>query len=234
MKKTLKVKIIGLGGIGSYLVEPLARYLSHTQEDVEMMLVDGDSYEEKNKQRQQFGKLENKAAVSAEELTPRFPKIHFRAKKEYLTEDNVISLIRENDLVFLCVDNHATRKLVSNRCEELEDVTLISGGNDYTDGNVLYYRRQYGKDITRPPTKVFAKIATPEDKNPGDTGERSGEGCQEVVESTPQLLFANLAIASMMCNVYYAHEQKKFKYENIFVDIATFAVRPTPELEIDI
>jgi len=230
--QSLKVKVIGLGGIGSYLVEPLARYLSFGQNEVTMTLIDGDKYEEKNRNRQQFGKFDNKAAVTADELTPKFPKIHFRSKKSYITDDNVIDLIREGDLVFLCVDNHATRKLVSDRCEELENVTLISGGNDYTDGNVIYYRRVNGKNVSESPTSLHDKIKNPTDVNPGTTAISSGEGCEAQVENNPQLLFMNLAIASCMCNVYYSHEQNKAKFNQVFVDIRTHSSRATPEPEI--
>jgi molybdopterin/thiamine biosynthesis adenylyltransferase len=229
-----KIKVIGLGGIGTYLVEPLARYLSHQEGTAELTLIDGDAYEEKNRQRQRFSKLENKASVSAEILKEEFPKLHFRSKPQYVTEDNVISLIREGDLVFLCVDNHATRKLVSDRCAELRDVTLISGGNDYTDGNVIYYKRQNGQNITKSPTTLYPKIAKPEDKNPGDEPQENREGCQEMAESSPQLLFANLAVASCMLNVFYAHENQKADFEQVYVDIVSQRSRPVPEKVIKI
>jgi molybdopterin/thiamine biosynthesis adenylyltransferase len=226
--KTRKIKVIGLGGIGCWLVEPLARYLSHTGDSIEVTLVDGDSYEEKNRNRQSFDKLENKAVAKAEEMTKKLPKVFFKGKGDYVTENNVISLIRENDTVFLCVDNHSTRKLVSDRCSELDNVVLISGGNDFTDGNVIYYVRQNGEDITKSPTALHAKIANPTDRNPGDEDVNS-EGCEALAETNPQLLFTNLAIASSMCNVYYAHEQGKAKFEQVYLDILTQRMRPAPQ-----
>jgi molybdopterin/thiamine biosynthesis adenylyltransferase len=84
-------------------------------------------------------------------LREEFPNIHFRSKGEYLTDDNIIMAIREDDVVFMGVDNHATRKFVSDRCEELNNVVLISGGNDYKDGNVITYIRQNGCDVTKAP-----------------------------------------------------------------------------------
>jgi molybdopterin/thiamine biosynthesis adenylyltransferase len=222
---TKRIKVIGLGGIGSYLIEPLCRYLSHQNDYIELTLVDGDTYEDRNKQRQQFSENGNKATVTAGSLRPKFPEIHFRHKPEFVTDENVVPLIRENDIVFLCVDNHATRKVVSDRCEELDNVTLISGGNDETDGNVIYYYRKDGKDVTKPLTKVDPKIANPKDVNPGV----NREGCEASVNSTPQLLFTNLAIASMMCNVYYAHEKGKADFEQVYVDISTLRSKPAPE-----
>lgn len=223
---TRRIKVIGLGGIGSYLVEPLCRYLSHQGDYIELMLIDGDTYEDRNRQRQQFTEKGNKASVSLDALRLKFPEVHFKDKSEYVTDENVVSLVRENDTVFLCVDNHATRKVVSDRCEELDNVTLISGGNDETDGNVIYYHRKNGKDITKPPTKLDPAIANPQDKNPGSNRNNS---CEANVNTTPQLLFTNLAIASTMCNVFYAHENNNAEFEQVYVDIKTLRSKPAPD-----
>lgn len=232
---TLRVKIIGLGGIGSYLTDPLIRYLDFKHDDVQVTLVDGDSYEEKNRQRQQFIQKNNKAAETSDRLISMFPRVQFRVRREYVTEDNVVSIIREDDLVFLCVDNHATRKLISDRCEELDNVVLISGGNEYTDGNVIYFFRKNGDNVTLPPTQLDRTIAQPQDKNPGDAQEERS-GCQEEAEAAPQLVFTNNAIASRMCCVYYAHEQGKAKFHQVYDDILTQCSRPSPEFyeEIEI
>lgn len=227
--KTSRFKIIGLGGIGSWLVEPLCRYLNHTDDVIEVTLVDGDKYEDKNKNRQQFDRLDNKAVVTAESIRKQFPKMLVKAVGEYVTDDNVISLVREGDVVFLGVDNHATRKTISDRCRELDNVTLISGGNDYTDGNVIYYCRKGGKDVTKAPTTLYKKIANPEDKNPGLVSSEK-QGCEAEANQNPQLLFTNLAIASCMCNVYYAHTQGKANFEQVYLDIVTQRSRPAPDI----
>jgi len=229
MKKTRKIKVIGAGGIGGHLLEPLCRYLSHSDDFVEMTVFDGDRFEERNRERQRFTECENKAQHTVNTLKGEFPKIHLRAKGEYLTEDNIITSIRNEDVVFLCVDNHATRKLVSDRCEELDNVTLISGGNDYIDGNVIVYIRKDGKDVTKPPTALHPKIAQPEDKNPGDLTDVERQGCEQEAHANPQLLFTNLAIASAMCNCYYAYEQDKVNFEQVYVDILTQRMRPAPD-----
>lgn len=229
MRETRKIKVIGAGGIGGHLLEPLCRYLSYTEDYVEVTVFDGDKFEERNRERQRFSECENKAQHTVEILKKEFPKIHFKAKGEYLTDDNIITSIRNDDVVFMCVDNHSTRKLVSDRCEELDNVTLISGGNDYTDGNVITYIRKDGKDVTKPPTALHPKIAEPEDKNPGDLTDEERQGCQQEAQTNPQLLFANLAIASSMCNCYYAYEQNKVNFEQVYVDILTQRMRPSPD-----
>lgn len=229
MKKTRKIKVIGVGGIGSYLIDPLARYLSHTEDNCEITIIDGDRYEERNRERQKFLNCQNKATETMNLLKDQFPNVHFRSKEDYVTEDNVITTIREGDVVFMCVDNHATRKTVSQRCSELDNVTLISGGNDYTDGNVIVYLRKDGEDITKSPVDLYPRIAQPEDKNPGELTAEERQGCQVEAVQNPQLLFTNFAIASMMLNCYRKCEQNKFNYHQVYVDIETLRARPAPE-----
>jgi molybdopterin/thiamine biosynthesis adenylyltransferase len=229
MKNNRKIKIIGAGGIGCYLVEPLARYLSFSEDNVEITVIDGDSYEEKNRERQKFSECNNKAEETVERYKKEFPRIHFRSKAEYIVPENVISKIRENDTVLLCVDNHSTRKLVSERCSELKNITLISGGNDYTDGNVICYIRKDGKDITRSPVDLHDKIANPTDKNPGTYTEAERSGCQQQTEQNPQLLFTNVAIASMMLNCYRKCENDQVNFHQIYVDIDSLRTRPSPD-----
>ena len=228
MNKIRKIKVIGAGGIGCYLIEPLARYLSYSEDSCEITVIDGDSYEERNRERQRFSNCKNKAEETVSKHKEEFPKIHFRSKNEYLNDDNVVSSIRENDTIFMCVDNHATRKLVSDRCGELDNVTLISGGNDYTDGNVICYIRKDGQDVTKSLTDLHSKIAQPQDKNPGEI-EAERAGCQRETQQQPQLLFTNLAIASMMLNCYRKCEQDKVNFHQVYVDIDTLRSRPSPE-----
>ena len=226
MKRTIKIKVIGAGGIGGYLIEPLSRYSSYCDDHVEVTIIDGDKYEDRNRERQRFKECVNKADHTVELMKEEFPRVHFRSKPEYVTESNVITTIRESDIVFLCVDNHATRKLVSERCSELDNITLISGGNDETDGDVIVYVRKNGKDVT-PPLTTLTEIANVSDdsKNPGDLTEEERQGCEREAQTKPQILFMNLDIASLMLNCYYASEQGKLKVHRVFSDILTQARR---------
>ena len=223
------IKVIGLGGIGGWLVEPLCVHLANSKETYDLTLIDGDSFELKNISRQRFASFDNKAAVVADKLKKQYSanNIQFNSKGVYINEDNVSRHIREGDTVMLCVDNHATRKVVSDRCEELKNVTLISGGNELTDGNVIYYDRKDGKETGKPPTKLFTEIAKPEDHIPG-----SKAGCDILVESEPQLVFANNMAAALMLNTFYMHEENKIDFDQAYFDIKTLGVRKTPEKEV--
>ncbi len=193
MKKNLK--IIGLGGIGTCLYPQLYQYLSFRHEEWSVMLIDGDHYEEKNKNRQFFDFSKNgtnKAQANCDWYKKQFPSLQFRYKDKYIDEQNVI-WIQDGDIVMMGVDNHKTRKLVSDWCSQLSDITLISGGNALTNGDVMLYTRKQSNDITPPLTNDYhPEIKYPQDRHPNEIG------CDELVESVPQLLPMNLIVSSWM------------------------------------
>lgn len=216
-----EIKIIGVGGIGCALLPHLARYLQAKGEAVRLTLVDGDAFELRNADRQAFGRLDNKAKVKAGELAQQFEGLSVRALPEYVRPDNVETIIGSGDLVFLGVDNHATRKLVSERCGRLAEVTLISGGNDYTDGNVQVYLRREARDVTLPLTRFHPEIAEPRDRAPHELT------CDELSrDAAPQLLFTNLAVASAMLNAFYACEEGKLRYGEVYLDVLEGRANP--------
>ena len=224
----MKVKIIGLGGVGCSLLKTLPQFLTfwrgHGKEEdgeenkTEMVLIDGDSFEAKNRDRQTFVEVGNKAEVLHASLSQEWPRLWFEAMAEYVTADNVVVLIREGDVLFLAVDNHATRKLVSDRCQELCDVLLISGGNEFTDGNIQVFWRKDGQNMTLPLASEFHKeILYPQDKSPSEMG------CEELAErgGEPQLLITNNAVAVAMLNAFYAFLEGKLNYDEVYLDILT-------------
>lgn len=198
----LKIKVIGCGGIGSWLVDPLCTLLAFSPvPSIEVTLIDGDTYEERNRERQNFDEIGPKASVTASRLKDRFPRLQFWDEPTYLTEGNIISRIREHDIVAVCVDNHKTRKLISDRAEELDNVTIISGGNELTDGNVLIHVRRDGENVTLPiANKYHPELLKPGDKNPGDDKEH---GCQVMAAVEPQLVATNFHVASCMLDEIY-------------------------------
>ena len=60
-----RVIIVGIGGIGSWLSEGIAKMLEFKNPGSMMILVDGDEFEPKNQERQSFKNLGNKAEVKA-------------------------------------------------------------------------------------------------------------------------------------------------------------------------
>jgi len=221
-----EVKIIGLGGIGSIFVNKLVRFINHCESGGEALgwnvtLIDGDDYEVKNKQRQEFLFIKNKAVSKLEELNNLVSESIENAIPEFITERNVMEAVRENDTIFLCVDNHKTRKIISEHARTLNDVIIVSGGNDYTDGNVQLFIREHGKSLTPSLTDYHPEIIEPSDKLPTEMS------CEELANSDPQLFFANLTAATIMCWIAYklvTLPLNEIKFCESYFDIVSMAV----------
>lgn len=231
----LSVKVIGAGGIGSCLLPTLARLLNYSSGDykfatTKLTIIDGDVYEPRNSKRQAFGKFANKAMVTCESLKKEYGNVEFDHQEEYVHEDTISDFIEENDIVFLCVDNHATRSLVSKYCEKnLKDVVLISGGNEITDGNVMVFHRKNGKNLTMPlHSKYHEEINNPNDAipEPEDYIKKSMD-CSAAAKVDPQLLIANFSVAnSMLCAFHGIVSNGKVDYDEVYFDINANAARP--------
>jgi len=196
--KELNITIIGLGGVGSILSGKICRFLNYTRDfNTKILLVDGDTYESKNYERQEFIRIGNKAEIKFNELELKFPNIRFYTYCSYINEENTNKVIEEGNIVFLCVDNHKSRMIINNYCKNLKDITLISGGNELTDGNVQLFVRKGGKDLTPDLCAYHPEIANPEDKLPDEMS------CEELSQSEPQLFFTNLGVATLMCWMFY-------------------------------
>lgn len=223
-----RVVVVGLGGIGSWLVQGLAPYLNYSNDSWTLILVDGDEYEEKNRTRQVFETLGPKAEVQAFWVLMKFPRLQVRSIEQYLSADGagdtypVDSAIHSGDVVFACVDNHKTRAMLIAHCARLRDVVLISGGNEYEDGNVFVFVRREGKDLATRPEKYHPELLNPGDKAPFELS------CEELAASAPQLIFANLQAASLMLNAFYAIEQKRMDFgkPEVYFDVAALAATP--------
>lgn len=194
----MRVAIIGMGGIGSHLAAWVAQLLAYTESEHTLTLVDGDAYEPKNRTRQSFERVGNKAAEQTRILTPRFPEVRIDTVAAYLTPENTELVILEDEIVLVCVDNHKTRKLVSDAACKLANVSVISGGNEMTTGNLYVFLRRDGVNLTPALDQGHPEIAEPEDRAPFEMG------CEELAASgTPQLLCTNVNVAACMLNALY-------------------------------
>lgn len=222
------IKVIGLGGIGSPVAQGLAQFLASTKAESALWLIDGDDFEERNRERVLFQSYDNKALTKAKELTAALDaRVQVIPVPRYVTPWNARHVIEEGDIVFMCVDNHATRKVVNNRCRRLQEVVLFSGGNDGiedgkegTFGNVQTYIRGEGRDLTNPLTRWHPEIAKPADRRPDQ------QGCVEMSDAAPQLFFTNLAVASTMLAAFYAWLRSHAVFEEVYLDIALARMQP--------
>lgn len=215
----LNVKVIGLGGIGGALLPFLGRFLDAHEPPARLTLIDGDEFEARNRARQAVPAYGNKAIILAGELARTFDRLSVRGVPEYIGEDNVASLVEEGDYVLLTVDNHPSRRVVSDHCSRLRDVVVISGGNELYDGNVQVFTRRGGEERCPSLTRYHPEISRA-------IGPLPGEGCDMQVSSAPQLLVTNVAVASAMLSAFYACLRGMLAYEEVYLDILAGRMNP--------
>ena len=228
----LHIKVIGVGSIAHCLLPTLCRYLnfnSDTFPNVQISLIDGGRFEESHRHQQDFAKVGPKACIIAEAYQEQFPQVKIFDHPVYLDDQNAVQFIQENDVVLLCVDNHKSRKLVSDRAEQLSNVTIISGGCDWTQGNVLAHIRRADKNLTPPlANKYHPEILNPTDKHPGEIAEEHNHLPE------PQLLITNNYIAANMLAVFFnIVEERQWKmvldapenYAELYCDLTTLTTK---------
>lgn len=217
-----RIVLIGLGGIGSQLLPSLVRYLSFRPEPRPLLvLVDGDAYEPANRSRQLFPD-DAMGTNKAEALARVFGggALAVQAIAEYVRPDNVGLVVRDGDICLLAVDNHPARALVDRYIADLSDVTLISGGNDETDGNVQLVRRRDGWSVDGHLTEIHPEIGMATEEEP------RGTGCQVLAAARPQLVVTNLMVASAMLNcLWQITEQGSVPYSEVYLDVIHNAAR---------
>lgn len=208
MTKAYRFVVVGAGGIGSHLCSALAMMLEYKAPNSAMLIVDGDTYEPKNKERQLFTHMGNKAESLAVDLAPQYPNTAIVPIGKWVVEEEgdkkeddtkgvipVSRLIQEGDVVFPVVDNFAARGLIFDRAAQLDNCNVISAGNDDALFASLYhYIRKDGQDVTLHPRAIHSEYIDPPDRNPGEMS------CQEraAIDGGTQLVAANLAAATLI------------------------------------
>lgn len=238
----LMVRLIGLGGIGGIVARYSSIFLASLRCETNLLLIDGDEFEPKNATRMLFSGYGNKAEVVRAELLESFvdSRLTLMGIDQLITPENIASLLPSgvNEVILLCVDNHGTRKLVSDYCEGREgfpgvdDICLISGGNDGVGadssgtirrgsyGNVQIYIRRDGTDVSPSLTAYHKEIDQPAKQSEDD------QHCTDILDSVPQLLFANLMTASAICNTFWLYLCDAMHYSELGFDIVDASMRP--------
>lgn len=205
--KRSRIVLIGLGGIGQISARFMTLFLASMKDhEFRVVYCDGDVFEPENGYRMDIPDFANKAEATCRYLEERFgrPGLHLRWVPEYVTPTNIKKIIMEGDFVIAGLDNHKSRLLLSRRLRRLKNGVLLSGGNDGVDpstnqrgtyGNVQVHVRARGRDLSPPLDTFHPEIAEPADKSPAELD------CLEMAAGgAPQLVFANLAVASALCN----------------------------------
>lgn len=136
------VFIVGCGGTGSALFQDLCRFLPH---QVDIHLVDGDTCEGKNLQRQHFARTDlgrNKAEALQEKATVTIGLDRIYAHPDYLTRTADLSRITKfyNTIYLIgCVDNHPARRIMETFVREnpMMAIYYIDCANSEVTGEIV-------------------------------------------------------------------------------------------------
>lgn len=179
--------LVGCGGIGSLLIEPLTRLLTyHPNGTDHFIVVEADRVEPRNLTRQLFPNNQlwrSKSLAISRKLNT--PNISFIDK--YINEGNVVDILSilptNNSLIIAAVDNAATRKLLLETADDLlESYVWISPSNEYSTVQTSIYIKNSDPPFIHPLIR-YSNLQQPDDKIPG--------GCYDEQPSSPQLITAN-------------------------------------------
>lgn len=132
--KTKSVCVVGCGGLGGGVIENLTRMGVG-----ELTVVDGDSFDESNLNRQILSNEENlgksKALEAIEQMSLINSEITLIAIEDLLNTENAGSIIDGCDVVVDALDNTEARLALENACE-IEGIPLVHGAIGGWNGQV--------------------------------------------------------------------------------------------------
>ena len=135
--KDAKITVIGCGGIGGQAIEMLARMGIG-----ELIVVDEDSFDISNLNRQTFSSLTDvgleKSAVAAEKVRLINPYVKVTNYNEHVDESNIDKVISDSDIVIDALDNVLTRVIVSRKAKE-KGIPYIHGAIHGTLGQITTF-----------------------------------------------------------------------------------------------
>lgn len=198
------VHVVGVGGAGTLLLEPLIRLLTyHPQGTTNIVLHDGDHYEPKNAARQLFDPIclgQNKAVAAAERYESICPALVPYAG--YLTYDklaqNLEDYCSQSPLIILTVDRDKVRHNLIKALDDssCDNFACILPGNEFRTASCVIHQRVNGVYRFPHPFDTVTNYGFPEDTEPG--------ACGEVAVERPQLICANFASACITLDVVYS------------------------------
>jgi hypothetical protein len=202
-----RLHLIGCGGTGSWLAEPLVKLLTyHNNVDLrQICLYDGDVYEESNLTRQLFPASylgQNKAVVTKSRLVTSGVAIAIEVYGEYINEDLMLHYLNRHwepgaDLVVVAIDNeHGRHDIINALTKYNGDFICLLPGNEFRTATAIWFGKNNGEIYPLHPFDFADNYANPSDKPRGN--------CAYEVISSPQLINANFASALLCLELTYA------------------------------
>jgi len=223
---TPRIVLVGCGGTGSHLLPNILQYIwaQHTkdkQELPEIILVDGDSVEQKNLVRQRFTATDltlNKAAALARRYTSVFG-IRMNAFEGYISNKEELLQLAPSDcpnIIIGAVDNHRARMVMWQYFLDRQHqypVFWIDSGNEGWNGQAILGARsnptgrnlmnntvhwsgaKIGNDIEPVDLPCFFDEYPRDFAKIGGTPPVPQNDCARLVEEDPQTIQANMMSA---------------------------------------
>jgi hypothetical protein len=193
------IVIIGCGGVTSWLIAPLIKLLEGSDHKPKLILVDGDTIEERNLERQWFSESDigqNKAVALINKLSEGYPVEP--AVTQYFSEGANLPI--EGVPLFLgCADNHAARRAILSTVDQRGGWAVIAG-NEYTEAEAYYYEQSMA-GTPSDPRVYYPSILTDVTGDP-----LAPRGCTgAAAEAAPQLVLANFSAANHLLWILYHH-----------------------------
>jgi len=159
------VAVIGLGGLGGTVTEILARIGVG-----KLSLVDGDSFDDSNLNRQTLSSSRNlgnpKAKVAARRVNDINPAVETCPIEAFFTGQNSKTILHDVHLVVDCLDTISDRFIVETSCKKLS-LPMVSGAIAGSSGQATVIlpgdpglKRIYGSSKRAPVKGVEASIGT--------------------------------------------------------------------------
>ncbi|MBI3852716.1 MAG: ThiF family adenylyltransferase [Verrucomicrobia bacterium] len=199
--------IIGCGGVGSAIVPSFCLLRSPD----EITLIDGDTIERKNLNRQMFDASQigmNKAQA----LAGRFG---CRSLPEWFARGNIRHF--RNDWLICLVDNHRARLETLEECDDYGCQAIIAA-NEMHSAEAYYYRRVW-KGTPRDPRVYYPELTTDHSGDP----RAASIGCTgEVQENNRQLVSANLMAAALAEHLFVLWQMKAPRLDKETVELLPY------------
>lgn len=179
--------IIGAGGVGSWLCPSLCLLLDRS----DIHVIDGDTLEEKNLNRQLFTPDDiggNKALKLAD-------KYQCLAISDFYNFGMIGH--EQADWLFVCVDNNPARVAALRACDEYDCRAIVAANETHSAEAYLYCRDWQGTD--RDPRVISPGMLTDKAGDP----QAAAIGCTGLAqEQTPQLVSANFMAAALAQHLF--------------------------------
>lgn len=163
MLKKANILVVGLGGVGAYAAEQLCRAGIG-----KMTIVDGDTVEESNRNRQLPALISNMGKPKAEVLAERFrdinPELELTVVNEFIRDDRTVELLKSQpfDYVVDAIDTLSPKVFLVFRAVELGLKVVSSmgagGKTDPSKVKVADISKSYNCKLARMMRKRLSKL----------------------------------------------------------------------------